>query len=165
MCCSEEWAIIGLPTIRCISEQSWDITCNKQCCEVFYQNWVSHCYELVYSLRPYILPCSFGGTLVFWNPVSGGHMIACRACAQIPDVNPMFCHSAQVSSAKLWFVELAYHACVPDAGNPDVISSVVIQRHYRTFHVAKSIAIECACTAEWEWMLPLRTQIGWWSRV
>ena len=43
----------------------------------------------------------------------------------------------------VWFVELAYRACVSHARNPDVNISVVNQRKYRTFDVIKSIAIEC----------------------
>ena len=43
----------------------------------------------------------------------------------------------------VWFVELAYCACVSHARNPYVNSSAVNQREYRTFDVIKSIAIEC----------------------
>ena len=43
----------------------------------------------------------------------------------------------------VWFVELAYRACVSHARNPYVNSSAVNQREYRTFDVIKSIAIEC----------------------
>ena len=34
--------------------------------------------------------------------------VACRASARIPDVNPMLCHSAELSSAELWFVALIF---------------------------------------------------------
>ena len=43
----------------------------------------------------------------------------------------------------VWFVELAYRACVSHAHNLDVNSYAVNQREYRTFDVIKSIAIEC----------------------
>ena len=50
---------------------------------------------------------------------------------------------SELSSAKLWFVELACHANVTNVRNPDVNNYAVIQRQYRTFDVIKSIAIEC----------------------
>ena len=63
------------------------------------------------------------------------------------------CHDPMIWPAELsewtcirrtvWFVELAYRACVSHARNPYVNSSAVNQREYRTFDVIKSIAIEC----------------------
>ena len=63
------------------------------------------------------------------------------------------CHDPMIWPAELsewtcirrtvWFVELAYRACVSHARNPYVNSSAVNQREYWTFDVIKSIAIEC----------------------
>ena len=63
------------------------------------------------------------------------------------------CHDPMIWPAELsewtcirrtvWFVELAYCACVSHARNPYINSSAVNQREYRTFDVIKSIAIEC----------------------
>ena len=73
--------------------------------------------------------------------------VACRACARIPDVIiPCFVppnFRNKLSSAELWFVELAYRACVTDARNPGVNSSAAIQRQCRNFDVIKSPAFEC----------------------
>ena len=88
-------------------------------------NAISHCYESV--LQSHTLPCSFGGTLVFWNPVVT-NKVACLACGSILDVIPMSSHFAELSSAERWFVELSHHACVLYAHHPDVISSATIQR-------------------------------------
>ena len=66
------------------------------------------------------------------------------------------CHDPMIWPAELsvwtcvcrtvWFVELAYRACVSNVRNPYVNSSAVNQREYRTFDVIKSIEIECVRT-------------------
>ena len=86
--CSEEWAIIGIPTIRCISEQLGVITCNKHCCEAFIQmKWVLFpiamnrssgynpigCPAISAKLRCIEIPCQV-------------KKVARRACARISDV-------------------------------------------------------------------------------
>ena len=104
---------------------------------------VSNCYESVLWLQSHMLPCNFGETPMFWNPV---RKVACRACARIPDVTiPWFAELSEWTCIRrtVWFVELAYRACVSHARNPYVNSSAVNQREYRTFDVIKSIAIEC----------------------
>ena len=118
----------------------------------FYINKMStctmpNCYESVLWLQSHILPCNFGETAVFWNPVPGGESSVSRMC-----VDPG-CHDTVVWPAELsewtcicrtvWLVELAYRACVTDARNPDVNNSAVNLREYRTFDAIKSIAIEC----------------------
>ena len=148
-CSFEVRAIIGMSMIRCISKQLWGITCSKHCWG-FYTNKmisISNCYESVFWLQSHMLPCNFGGTLVFWNTVPGLDKVACYACAQIADaIIPCFVlpnFRSELSSGELGFVELAYGAWVTDACNPDVNTSAVIQRQYQTFDVIKSIAIEC----------------------
>ena len=74
--CSEEWAIIGMPTIRCISEQLWVMTCNKNCCDTFIQmKWVLFpiamnrpsgynpicCPAISAKLRCFEIPCQVWG--------------------------------------------------------------------------------------------------------
>ena len=65
----------------------------------------------------------------------------------IPDVTiPSFDQPnfrSELSSAELWFVELAYRTCVTDTRNLDVKSAAVIQRPNRTFDVIKLITIKC----------------------
>ena len=121
----------------------------------FYTNemdTVSNCYESVLWLQSHMLPCNFGETPMFWNPVplQGLRKVARRACARIPDVMiPWFDLPNSVWTCvrrTVWFVELAYRACVSNVRNPYVNSSAVNQREYRTFDVIKSIAIECGRT-------------------
>ena len=79
---------------------------------------VSNCYESVLWLQSHMLPCNFGETPMFWNPVPGLEKVARRACARIPDVeghDPMI-WPAELSewtyvSRTVWFVELAYCTC------------------------------------------------------
>ena len=113
---------------------------------------VSNCYESVLWLQSLMLPCNFGETPMFWNPVPvpSAEGSASRMCA-VPG-----CHDPMIWPAELsewtcvcrtvWFVELAYRACVSNVRNPYVNSSAVNQREYRTFDVIKSIAIECVRT-------------------
>ena len=119
----------------------------------FYTNKMStmpNCYESVLWLQSHIsciLPCNFGETAVFRNPVPGGEGSVSRMC-----VDPG-CHDTVVWPAELsewtcicrtvWLVELAYRVCVTDARNPDVNNSAVNLREYRTFDAIKSIAIGC----------------------
>ena len=108
---------------------------------------ISNCYESVLWLQSHMLPCNFRETLVFWNPVPGGEGSASRMCADPGCHDPMI-RPAELSEwtcvcRTVWFVELAYRACVRHAHKPDVNSYAVNQREYRTFDVIKSIAIEC----------------------
>ena len=86
-----------------------------------------------------MLPCNFGGTPVFWNPVpapgSVSRMCAEPGCFDLPNFR------SELSSAEPWFVGLAYRTYAIDVRNPDVNNSAVIQ--YLTFGVIESIAIEC----------------------
>ena len=103
---------------------------------------VSNCYESVLWLQFHMLPCNFGETPMF--------EISCQVWRMCADPG---CHDPMIWPAELsewtcvcrtvWFVELAYRACVSHARNPYVNSSAVNQREYRTFDVIKSIAIEC----------------------
>ena len=75
--------------------------------------------------------------------------VACCTCARIPDVTvPWF--DLQKSQEwtcvcqTVWLAELVYRSCHSHARNPDVNSSAVNRKEYRTFDVIKSIAIECA---------------------
>ena len=68
--CSEEWAIIGMT--RYISEQLWDITCNKTVVGLSYK-WNDYFQLLWIGLLvtiPYVA-LQFRRNLVFWNPVPG----------------------------------------------------------------------------------------------
>ena len=108
---------------------------------------ISSCYESVLWLQSHMLPCNFGETPVFWNPVPSGEGSASRMCVEPGCHDPMI-WPAELSEwtcicRTVWFVELAYRACVSHARNPDVNSSAVNQRECRTFDVIKSIAIEC----------------------
>ena len=106
---------------------------------------VSNCYESVLWLQSHMLPCNFGETPDVLKSRAEGSFS--RMCAD-PG-----CHDAMIWPAELsewtcvcrtvWFVELAYRACVSHVRNPYVNSSAVNQREYRTFDVIKSIAIEC----------------------
>ena len=103
---------------------------------------ISNCYESVFWLQSHMLPCNFGESPVFWNPVPGGEGSASCMCAGPICHDPMF-WPAVLSEwtcvcRNVWFVELAYRACVSH-----VNSSAVNQREYRTFDVIKSIAIGC----------------------
>ena len=94
-----------------------------------------------------MLPCNFGETPVLWNPVPGGEGSPSRMCAD-PGCHDPVIWPAELSEwtclcRTVWFVVLAYRACVSHARNPDVNSSAVNQREYRTFDVIKSIAMEC----------------------
>ena len=116
---------------------------------------ISHCYVSVFKLQSHILSCSFVGTPVFWNPMPAARKISRRACARIPDVTihvVLSCRTFRLTtlflwSAELYFVELAYHACVSRWAQPGCKSckhnSAAIQTQLRTFDVIKSIAIEC----------------------
>ena len=116
----------------------------------FYTNKIStipNYYESVLWLQSHILPCNFGETVVFWNPVQGGEGSVSRMCVNPGCHDPVF-WPAELSEwtcicRTVWLVELAYRACVTDARNPDVNNSAVNLREYRTFDVIKSIAIEC----------------------
>ena len=71
--------------------------------------------------------------------------VACRACARVTVslVLILLNFRSELAGVELGFAELVYRACVIGVHNPDVNSFVVNQRHYRTFDVIKSIAIEC----------------------
>ena len=109
----------------------WKLLCG------FYTNemsTISTCYESVLWLQSHMLPCNFGKTPVFWNPVPEMEKVARRACARIPDVTiPWF--DLPNSQSEVCICRTVW--------NPDVNSSVVNQREYQTFDVIKSIAIEC----------------------
>ena len=127
--CSEEWTIIGMATIRCISEQLWVITCNKNCCEAFIKiRWV---------LFPIAMNRSSG-----YNPIYCPATSAKLLCFEIPCQVDPGCQDPVFWPAELseWtcicrtvWLELAYRAN----------SSAVNLREYRTFDVIKSITIEC----------------------
>ena len=149
--CSEEWAIIVMAMIWCISEQLLGITCNKHCFQAFIlknkMSTISNCYQSVFWLQSHMLP--FGGIPRFWNPVPGQHGRLSRMCADPGCHDHMVCPaelSEALSSAGHWFVKLAYGACFTDLRNPDVNSSAVIKRQYRTFYVIKLIATEYVLT-------------------
>ena len=86
--CSEEWTIIGITTIRCISEQLWIITCNKNCCEAFIQiRWVLFPIAMnrPSGYNPIYCPTISAKLWCFEIPRQV-EKVACRACAWIPDV-------------------------------------------------------------------------------
>ena len=136
--------------MRCISEQLWVITCNKNCCAAFIQmKWVLFPLAMNRSsgYNPICCPAISAKLRCFEIPCQGGEGSASRICADPGCHDPMI-WPAELSEwtcvfRTVWFVESAYRACVSHAGNPDVNSSVVNQREYRTFDVIKSIAIDC----------------------
>ena len=109
---------------------------------------VSNCYESVLWLQSHMLPCNFGENPMFWNPVPGlgegsvSHMCADPGCHD-PMIWPAELSEWTCVCRTVWFVELAYRACVRHARNPYANSSAVNQREYQTFDVIKSIATEC----------------------
>ena len=85
---------------------------------------ISHCYVLVFWLQSHILPCNFDRA-----PLPAGHKVACRACVRIRDVLPCRTFICRTQPKHmLWFVELAYHACMPRYSHPTCKhSSAVIE--------------------------------------
>ena len=87
---SEEWAIIGMFTIRCISIQLWGITCNKHCCETFIQiAWVQFPIVMNQSsgYNPICCPANSAELRCFEFPCQVWlDNVACRAWPRIPDV-------------------------------------------------------------------------------
>ena len=191
--CSEEWTIIGIATIRCISEQLWVITCNKNCCEAFIQiRWVLFPIAMNRSsgYNPSKIALQFRRNCGVLKSRARWEGSVSRMCVDPGCRDPVF-WPAELSEwtcicRTVWLVGLAYRACVTDARNPDVNSSAVNLREYRTFDVIKSIAIECVraqqgvrrskykswCrdgfTEEYNHRaatVRLRAQIGWRSRV
>ena len=139
--CSEEWAIIGMPTVRCISEQSWGITCTKTVLRLSYK-WNQYYFQLLWIGLLVTIP-SFA--LQFRRILKSRAMQGSRRMSQS---HVFTCWTFKVNFRRWtvatdWFVELAHRACVTDAHNLDVNHSAVIQGQYRTFDVIKSIAIEC----------------------
>ena len=115
----------------------------------FYTNTmsiISNGYESTCLLQSHMFPCNFGKSPVFWNPVPIEQGSVSRMCADPCVTIPCFDlpnFRSEPSSVELWVVELAYRPCFTNARNPDVNSSTVFQRQYRTFDVIKSITIDC----------------------
>ena len=113
--------------------------------------WNEYCFQLLWIgplvTIPYVALQFRRNSDVLKSRARSGEGSVSRMCAD-PG-----CHDPIIWTAKLsewtcvcrtvWFVELAYRACVRHARNPYVNSSAVNQREYRTFDVIKSIAIEC----------------------
>ena len=121
-----------LVLLRCISEQLSGITSNKHCCEAFIQIKMilfSIAINRFSGCNPICCPAISGELRCFEIPCQVDN-VEHRACARIPDVKiPCFVmpnFRSELSSTELWFVELAYRACVTDPRNSDVNSSAVI---------------------------------------
>ena len=118
--CREEWVIIGMAMIQCISQHIWGIIYNKNCYGAFIQMKVAIFPIAMNQSSGYNPICcpAISATLQCLEIPSQVGKIACRACAQIPDVKipcfglPNF--RSELSPAELWFVELAYPACITD---------------------------------------------------
>ena len=137
--CSEDWAIIGMPTIWYISEPLWGITCNKTVVTLSYK-WNEYYFQLLWIGLLVTIPYV---ALQFRR--NSGVLKSC--VRQVVCVSRMCADPSELSEGtfveELWFVKLAYRACVTDACNLDVNNSAVIQKQYRTFDVIKLIATEC----------------------
>ena len=121
----------------------------KNCCEAFIQmKWVLFPIAMNRSsgYNPICCPAISAKLWCFEIPCQV-EKLARRACALIPDVTiPWFDlpnSQSELVCRTVWFVDLAYRACVSHAHNPDVNNYAVNQREYQTFDVIKSIAIEC----------------------
>ena len=113
--------------------------------------WNGYCFQLLWIgplvTIPYVALQFRRSSDVLKSRTRSGEGSASRMCAD-PE-----CHDPMIWPAELsewtcvcrtvWFVELAYRACVSHVRNPYVNNSAVNQREYWTFDVVKSIAIEC----------------------
>ena len=113
--------------------------------------WNGYCFQLLWIgplvTIPYVALQFPRNSDVLKSRARSGEGSASRMC-----VYPG-CHDPMIWPAELsewtcvcrtvWFVEVAYRACVSHARNPYVYSSAVNQREYQTFDVIKSIAIKC----------------------
>ena len=113
--------------------------------------WNEHCFQLLWIgplvTIPYVALQFRRNSDVLKSRARSGEGSVSRRCADPGCHDPMI-WPAELSEwtcvcRTVWFVELAYRACVSHARNPYVNSSAVKQREYRTFDVIKSIAIEC----------------------
>ena len=103
---------------------------------------ISKCYESVLWLQSHMLPCNFGETPVFWNPVPGGEGSASRMRgSRMSRSHDLTCRTLRVN---LHLPNcLVCWVSVSRMRQPDVNSNAVNQREYWTFDVIKSTAIEC----------------------
>ena len=133
--------MMGMATIRCISEQLWGIPWNEHWCEAFIRiEWVliriamnrSSGYNSLFC--PAILAelrCLKSTASRTQGSVS--RMRADPGCFAIPNFHLIF---RTQPKHVLWFVELAYRACMPRCSHPRCKhGSAVIQRRYRTCDV------------------------------
>ena len=113
--------------------------------------WNGYCFQLLcigaLVTIPYVALQFQRNSDVLKSHARSGEGSASRMCADPGCHDPMI-WPAELSEwtcvcRTVWFVELAYRACVSHVRNPYVNSSAVNQREYRTFDVIKSIAIEC----------------------
>ena len=113
--------------------------------------WNEYCFQLLWIgplvTIPYVALQFRRNSDVLKSRARSGEGSVSRMCADPGCHDPMI-WPAELSEwtcvcRTVWFVELAYRACVSHARNPYVNSSAVNQREYRTFDVIKSIAIEC----------------------
>ena len=113
--------------------------------------WNGYCFQLLWIgplvTIPYVALQLRRSPDVLKSRTRSGEGSASRMCADPGCHDPMI-WPAELSEwtcvcRTVWFVELAYRACVSHVRNPYVNSSAVNQREYWTFDVIKSIAIEC----------------------
>ena len=73
----------------------------------------SNYHESVFWLQSHMLPCNYGETPVFWNPVPGLDKVGCHACARIPDVNSSAINQRQYRDIELsiWLNWLWLNVC------------------------------------------------------
>ena len=106
--CCEEWAIIGMVTIRCISKQLWGKTCNKHCSEAFIQmKWVLFRIAMYWSSGYNLIfcPAILAELWCFEIHQDTRQCVAHARGSQMLQSN-VFC-PAELLSAGLWFVELS----------------------------------------------------------
>ena len=114
--------------------------------------WNEYCFQLLWIgllvTIPYVALQFRRNSDVLKSRARSGEGSVSRMCADPGCHDPMGFDLPNSQSElcvcrTVWFVELAYRACVSHARNPYVNSSAMNQREYRTFDVIKSIAIEC----------------------
>ena len=106
--CCEEWAILGMATIWCISKQLWGKTCNKDCSEAFIQiKWVLFCNARYWSSGYNLIFCpAISAQLWCLEIRQDTRQCVAHALGSRMLQSHMFCH-AELFSAGLWFVELS----------------------------------------------------------
>ena len=151
MCCSKEWVIIGMAMIQCISAQLWGITCNKHCCEAFFQiKWVlfSNAMNQSSCYNPIFCPAVSAECQCFEIPCHGHKQVKVSCMCMDPGCHShalSFCQTFVCRTLLCWVSVSCMRArCAQPGCNQLHYDS----KQYQTFNVIKSIAIECVHTQQ-----------------